>query len=88
MENLQYPSVARQQGIEGVVLVSFVINKDGSLSEITKIKSLSPETDAESLRVVGLSPNWKPGKVKGQVVRARFVLPIKFKLGASSEAKK
>ncbi len=84
MVNIKYPSVARQHGIEGTVFVSFLIEKDGSLSDISVAKSLSSETDAESLRVVGLSPNWKPGRIKGQPVRARFVLPIKFKLGSST----
>ncbi|MEJ7645390.1 MAG: M56 family metallopeptidase [Chryseolinea sp.] len=86
MANVRYPSVAREQGIEGVVYVSFVVNKDGSVSDIAAVKGLSAETDAESLRVVSLSPNWKPGKVKNQPVRARFVLPIKFKLGSSAPA--
>ena len=78
--NLQYPTEARQQGIEGTVYVSFVIGKDGTLSDPKVIRGISAEADAEALRVMQLSPPWTPGKQNKQPVAVRFVLPIKFQL--------
>ena len=81
-ENLRYPGVARQQGIEGVVYVNFVVEKDGSVTSVEPIKSLSPETDAEAIRVVESFPKWTPGKKDGKTVRSSFVIPIKYKLSS------
>ncbi len=80
-ENLRYPKVARQQGIEGTVFVSFIVEKDGAISEVKVIRGISPDCDQEVVRMMKLSPNWAPGKQSGQVVRVRFVLPVKFDLG-------
>lgn len=80
--NVKYPAVARKDGVQGTTFISFVVNKDGSLSDFEVVKGLSAETDKEALRVVSGSPNWIPGKHQGEVVRSRFVLPIKFKLGS------
>ena len=79
-DNLRYPSEARQQGIEGTVYTSFIVEVDGSISSIKSIRGISPDCDAEVRRVIGLMPNWIPGKQNKQYVRVRFVLPIKFKL--------
>ncbi|HTE33707.1 MAG TPA: M56 family metallopeptidase [Chryseolinea sp.] len=78
--NVSYPSIARQQGIEGAVFVAFVVEKDGSISDVNVVKGVSPECDAESKRVVSGFPKWQPGKQKGEIVRSRFVIPIKFAL--------
>lgn len=79
-KNMKYPAVARRMGIEGSVFVSFVIDKEGKISDLQVIKGISVECDKEALRVIQLMPPWKPGKQNGKAVRCRFVLPIKFKL--------
>ncbi len=78
--NLSYPQTARDKRTEGKVFVQFIINEDGRLSDVTVIKGLGDGCDEEAIRVVGLSPNWKPGKQKGIPVKQRMVLPITFKL--------
>ncbi|MDH6354370.1 TonB family protein [Dysgonomonas sp. PH5-45] len=77
---LKYPPTAAENGIEGRVVVSFVVEKDGSLSEIKVIQSLDPACDKEAVRVIGSMPKWKPGKQNGQVVRCQYTLPVRFKL--------
>lgn len=79
--NLVYPEEARTAGIEGTEFVSFIVEKDGSVSSITSVKSISSATQAAALQVVENFPKWIPGQNEGQVVRSRFVVPIKFKLG-------
>ena len=68
------------QGIQGRVMVDFVIGKDGKITDVRIVKGLSPEIDAEVLKVVSASPKWKPGKVNGEKVRASLTLPVEFKL--------
>ncbi len=79
-ENLRYPTEARMQGIEGTVYISFIVGKDGTVSDAKIIRGISPEADGEALRVVQLSPPWIPGRQNKEVVSVRFVLPIKFAL--------
>jgi protein TonB len=79
-KNMKYPVQARRMEIEGSVYVSFVIDKDGNISDPQIIKGISTECDKEAIRVVKLMPPWKPGKQNGKPVKCRFVLPIKFKL--------
>lgn len=79
--NLKYPTSARRSDVEGVVYVAFVIEKNGSVSNISVVKGIHPECDAEAARVVSLFPNWKPGRnARNKAVRSKFVLPIKYKL--------
>ena len=80
--NMKYPAVARRMSIEGSVFVSFVIDREGVLSDIQVVKGISSECDKEAVRVIKLMPPWKPGKQNGKPVKCRFVLPIKFKLEA------
>jgi protein TonB len=80
LENIVYPEVARQAGIEGKVVISFVVEKDGSLSSFEVVKKVHPLLNEEALRVVKLMPNWEPGKLNGKAVKVRFQLPIEFKL--------
>lgn len=80
--NLRYPLSARQQGLEGTVYVSFIVEKDGSVDSVYVIRGISPDADREAVRVIQLSPNWIPGRHNRQIVRVRFVLPIKFQLQA------
>lgn len=87
-QNLRYPAEARTKGIEGTVYVSFVVGKDGSVSEVKTIRGLSGQVDNEAMRVVSMFPNWVPGKQSGEAVNVRFVLPVKFNLNQSSTLKK
>ncbi|MEX1239598.1 MAG: TonB family protein [Cyclobacteriaceae bacterium] len=78
--NMRYPASARRMGVDGTVYVSFVVSKDGSISEVKTIRGISADCDNEAKRVVGMMPAWRPGKQNGKPVFVRFVLPIKFKL--------
>jgi periplasmic protein TonB len=80
-ENMVYPSNARRMGVEGSVYVTFVVDKTGAISDIQVMKGISSECDKEAIRVVGIMPNWKPGKQSGHAVSSRFVLPLKFTMG-------
>jgi TonB family protein len=80
-ENLTYPAEARSKGIEGTVIVVFVINSDGSVSNPEILRGIGGGADEEALRVVKNSPDWSPAKQKDQVVNSRMRLPIRFKLG-------
>ena len=86
--NVQYPAVARENGIEGRVILKFIVEKDGSLSDSTVIHSVHPMVDREALRLVGQMPKWNPGKRAGIPVRVRYCLPIKFKRGESKPNQK
>lgn len=79
-KNMRYPASARRMGVDGTVYVSFVVSKDGSISEVKTIRGISADCDKEAMRVVSMMPDWKPGKQNGKPVFVRFVLPIKFKL--------
>jgi TonB family protein len=80
-ENLTYPTSARSRGIQGTVLVSFVVNTDGSVTEVKLVRGIGGGCDEEALRVFKLSPRWSPGMIKGEVVRTRMTLPLSFRLG-------
>lgn len=79
-KNVRYPAAARRMGIEGSVFVSFIVDKEGKISDPQVVKGISAECDKEAVRVVNLMPPWKAGKQNGRSVKSRFVLPIKFKL--------
>lgn len=78
--NLHYPDSARIKRIEGVVEVSFVVKEDGHLSDISIIQGVTPELNAEAIRVVSLSPAWRPGIQNNRPVKMIFSVPIGFKL--------
>ena len=78
--NMVYPKEAINSGTEGRVVVQFLIEKDGKVSARKVVKSVSPQLDAEALRVSKLLNNRTPGKMKGQAVRCHFTLPLVFKL--------
>lgn len=86
--NVQYPEVAWKNGIEGRVLLNFIVEKDGSLRDSIVIRSVHPMIDREALRLVGQMPKWNPGKRAGVPVRVRYFLPIKFKIGESKPDQK
>lgn len=77
-DNLRYPPIPRNQGIQGRVIVAFVVNKDGSIVDITVMKALDPYLDKEAVRVVSAMPKWKPGTVQGRPVRVRYTIPVQF----------
>ena len=81
---LRYPQEAVRNGIQGRVMVGFIINKDGKVSDAKVVKSVAPELDEEALRVVMASPKWKPGKVKGEKVRVSMSIPVEFRLERKS----
>lgn len=78
---LKYPSQARRMGVEGKVYVQFVVEKDGTLTDIKIVKGIGAGCDEEAERVVKEAKKWKPGKQRGRPVRQRMVIPIIFKLG-------
>lgn len=80
VKNMRYPASARRMGVDGTVFVSFVVSKDGSISEVKTLKGISADCNKEAIRVVSMMPAWRPGKQNGKPVFVRYVLPIKFKL--------
>ena len=81
-KNIQYPADAREQNIVGRVLVTFIINKDGSIQEPEVVKSVHPSLDAEAVRIISSMPNWKPGIHRGKPVRTKYTLPVNFRLAS------
>ena len=79
-ENIQYPRQARTMRIEGRVFVQFVVDKDGSITNVEVLKGIGGGCDEEAVRVVKNAPKWHPGKQRGRPVRVKMVLPITFKL--------
>ena len=79
-KNMKYPSICQEQGIQGRVIVQFVVNTDGSIVDAQVVKPVNPYLDKEALRVVSIMPKWSPGKQRGKAVRVRFTLPVTFRL--------
>ena len=82
--NVRYPAEAEKAGIQGRVIVSFVVEKDGSISNAKAVKAIHPALDAEALRVINSMPNWTPGKKNGEDTRVKYVVPITFHLQGES----
>ena len=79
-KNIQYPEMAKENGIQGKVFVQFVVWKDGTIRDVKVVKGVHKTLDNEAKRVVKTMPKWTPGKQRGKAVNARFTLPIKFKI--------
>lgn len=79
-DNIKYPVVAAENGIQGKVIVQFVVGKNGSISNVKVLRSVDPSLDKEAVRVVSNMPNWTPGKQNGASVNVRFTLPVTFRL--------
>ena len=79
-DNVKYPAEAMKNNIQGRVICSFVVNKDGSLSDVEIIRGTDQYLDAEAVRVIKSMPNWTPGMQKGKAVSVKYTLPINFKL--------
>lgn len=78
--NLKYPENAMKNNVQGRVIVQFVVEKDGTLTEFKVARSVDPDLDAEALRVLQTMPKWKPGMQRGKIVRVKFTVPVSFKL--------
>ncbi len=78
--NIKYPSIARDNGIEGTVVLEFIVDENGKISEIKVKRDIGGGCGAEAIRVVNQMPQWKPGKQNGRPVKVRFNLPVRFKL--------
>lgn len=89
-DNIKYPAEAAKAGIQGMVIVQFVVGKDGAVRDIKPVKSVSPELDAEAVRVVAAMPKWVPGYQRGEAVNVRYTLPVNFRMdgGPGSESQK
>ncbi len=81
-DNIKYPSVCAENGIQGRVIVSFVVNKDGSIEQVEVLSGVHERLDAEAVRVVKMMPSWTPGQMQGHAVRTKFNLPVSFRMAA------
>jgi len=79
-QNIKYPAIAAENGVNGRVTVNFVVNKDGSISDAKILRGVDQALDKEALRVIYSMPKWKPGKQSGKPVRVSFSVPINFVL--------
>ena len=79
-KNIKYPTIAQENGIQGRVIVQFVVNKDGSIVDPVVVRSVDPYLDKEALRVIQTMPKWKPGQQRGKAVRVKYTVPVTFKL--------
>ena len=79
-KSIKYPVIAQENGIQGRVVCTFVVNKDGSVVDAEVLRGVDPSLDKEALRVIGTMPKWKPGKQRGKPVRVKYTVPITFRL--------
>ena len=79
-ENIKYPPLARENNIQGTVALSFVVGKDGSVSDVSILRDIGGGCGKEAMRVVQAMPRWSPGEANGHAVKVRFTLPVKFRL--------
>ena len=79
-EHIKYPSICQEQGVQGRVIVAFVVNRDGSIVDVKTLRSPDPNLTKEAERVVKLMPKWKPARQGNKTVRSRFNLPVMFRL--------
>lgn len=86
--NVKYPTKAQEAGKQGRVIVQFIVQKDGSLSDLHVLRPVDPWLDAEAIRVIGTMPKWKPGMQHGQAVAVKFTLPVTFMLEGTNNQPK
>ena len=80
-ENVKYPVIAQENGIQGRVICQFVVNKDGKIVDVEVVRSGGdPSLDKEAVRVIKSMPNWKPGQQRGKPVRVKYTVPVNFRL--------
>lgn len=78
--NIKYPVVAEENGVQGRVVVTFIVERDGTINDVKVVKSVDPSLDKEAIRVVKAMPKWNPGKQKGESVRVQYTMPVTFRL--------
>ncbi|MBP3776847.1 MAG: TonB family protein [Prevotella sp.] len=86
-DTMKYPEDAEKQQKEGLVIVRFVVEKDGSVNDVEVVKDAWPSLDAEAIRVVKALPKWTPGKQNGKVVRVKYTIPLRFAIPADEKKK-
>jgi periplasmic protein TonB len=79
-DNVKYPVIAQENGIQGRVICQFVVNRDGSIVDVEVVRSVDPSLDKEAIRVIKSMPNWIPGMQRNKPVRVKFTLPVNFRL--------
>ena len=79
-KNMKYPTISQENGVQGRVIVQFVVNRDGSIVDPVVVRGVDPYLDKEALRVISTMPKWKPGKQRGKAVRVKYTVPVMFRL--------
>ena len=81
-DNIKYPVIAQENGIQGTVVCQFTVNKDGSIVDVEAVKNTSGDAalEKEAIRVIKSMPKWSPGKQRGQAVRVKYTVPVRFRL--------
>ncbi|MBQ8874745.1 MAG: energy transducer TonB, partial [Bacteroides sp.] len=79
-KNIKYPTISQEKGVQGRVIVQFVVNRDGSIVDPVVVRDVDPYLDKEALRVIQMMPKWKPGKQRGKAVRVKYTVPVMFRL--------
>ena len=79
-KQLQYPEIAKENGVQGRVTLRFTVNADGSVSNVIVLRGVDPSLDKEAVRVVSMSPKWKPGKQRDRAVKVNYTFPVVFQL--------
>ena len=79
-DNVKYPVIAQENGVQGRVICQFVVNRDGSIVDVEVVRSVDPSLDKEAIRVIKSMPKWSPGQQRGKPVRVKYTLPVNFRL--------
>lgn len=79
-KNIKYPAICRENNVQGRVLITFIVDKDGSIKDAEVVKVVNPYLDKEALRVINNMPKWTPGKQRGKAVRVKYTVPVNFRL--------
>lgn len=88
VENVKYPGKAREKGIQGIVIVNFIVREDGTIENASVLRGVHALLDAEALRVIYEMPKWKPGTQDGEAVKVSYNIPFNFKLANNKKKKK
>ena len=79
-KNIKYPAIPQEEGIQGRVIIQFVVDKDGTITDPVVVRSVDPYLDKEALRVIKAMPKWKPGLQRNKAVRVKYTVPVAFRL--------
>lgn len=80
-KNLVYPEIAKENGVQGKVILSFTLTAEGEITNVKVVRGIDPSLDKEAVRVVSRSPRWEPGKQGDRTVKVQFIFPVHFSLG-------